>query len=125
MKVDGQPPPAEEFDGHTFLPMGSPDEVREQISAHLSGIDWSNPFWGNYDTGNLSIEIDIGKDDPVVGVWLVVRGEGEPVPVIMQFVKPLGWLAFDQAAASFLDVDHPERSSWNNWQAYRDQVTNP
>ncbi|MFL5733038.1 MAG: hypothetical protein ACJ78Q_07525, partial [Chloroflexia bacterium] len=45
--------------------MGSAAQVRERISAHLPGVDWSDPTWGDYLGEGFTIEFNMGRRETI------------------------------------------------------------
>jgi hypothetical protein len=120
----GAPPPPPELDESHTQPLGPAADVRREISAALPGVDWSDPTWGLYSgPGNeLSIEFNVGKDEPVRDMMLHVRGSGDALSAIMAVVRPRGWAALDCTTGEFLDPNHPSDAGWRHFQDFRDKV---
>ena len=119
LKFEGQPS-LEKMDADDFkpLPMGSAEEVRERISVQWPGTDWSDPEWGYYEIDGCSIEFNL-ESGTIEDLMLHIRGGGNPVPSIVAFCRENGWTAID--GDSFLDEASVQ--SWQQWQRFRDQVT--
>jgi hypothetical protein len=116
------PPPLEQLQESDFDPLGPAVDVRQRISALLTGVDWSDPTWGIYEGDGFSIEFSVGNDDPIAHMCLHVRGGGDAIAAIIRFARPLGWSALDCSASEFLDLDNPSQAGWEGFQAYRDRV---
>jgi hypothetical protein len=43
-----------------------------------------------------------------------VRGTGNPLPVIVRLCRQNGWVAFDSAAGTFLDLEDPSPEGWES-----------
>jgi hypothetical protein len=102
----GGPPPHDLSalpDDHKPEPLGAASFVRDSISMHLPGVDWSDPAWGIYGNDGFAIEFNSGKDDPVDSIMLHVRGEGDAIPAILQFANPNKWSLFDCSTGYFID----------------------
>jgi hypothetical protein len=120
----GPPIPLDEVPPDYQPPViGSADEVRKKISAHLPGTDWSDPTWGEYIVGEgFTIEFNMGHGQTIDNFMLHVRGGGDAIAAIMQFARPNGWSVFDCSFGQYLDPDNPSQSGWLGFQAYRDHV---
>lgn len=116
------PPPLEQLQESDYEPLGPAVEVRQRISALLTGVDWSDPTWGIYEGDGFSIEFNAGKDDPIDNMMLHVRGGGDAIAAITRFARPLGWSALDCSTSEFLDLENPSQAGWEVFQAYRDKV---
>jgi hypothetical protein len=103
--------------------MGSASEVREKISAYLPGVDWSDPAWGTYLGDGFVIEFNMGRHEIIDCIMLHVRGGGDAISAMMQFVAPNRWSALDCSDGEFLDPANPSQSGWLGFQAYRDKVS--
>jgi hypothetical protein len=114
--------PITDLDDSDFNPLGPADEVRDKLSSHLPGIDWSDPAWGIFRGDGFSIEFNVLEDDPIQSIMLHVRGGGDAISAIMSFVRPLGWSALDCSTGEFLDPNNPSQEGWNGFQAYRDKI---
>lgn len=112
----------EQIQESDYEPLGPAETVRQQISSLLPGIDWSDTTWGIYDVDGLSIEFNVGDDDPIANMMLHVRGGGDAIAAIVTFARPLGWSALDCSTGEFLNLDHPSQAGWEGFQAYRDKV---
>ena len=72
-------------------PLGTGDEVRSRISAHLPGVDWSDPTWGQYGGDGFTFEFSVGPEEPVVTFAVHVRGSGDALADLLRFAVPNGW----------------------------------
>ena len=118
------PSSLEQFQESDCQPLGTAAEVRQQISAKLGRVDWSDPHWGIYEEDPFSIEFNIGRQERVDNMMLHVRGGGDAVAALVRFARPLGWSVLDCSTGQFLDLDHPSQAGWDEFQAYRDKVLN-
>ena len=109
-------------DDHKPEPLGAANLVRDSISMHLPGVDWSDPAWGIYGNDGFSIEFNSGKDDLVASIMLHVRGGGDAIPAILQFANPNKWSLFDCSTGEFIDPQNPSSEGWEGFQAFRDRV---
>jgi hypothetical protein len=116
-----RPKSLEELTEDGLLPLGAAANVRAQISAALSDIDWSDPTWGLYGGRGFSIEFNVGKNDPIQHMMLHVRGGGDAISDIMKLVGSNGWVAFDCSTGEFLDPAAPSDAGWVGFQNYRDK----
>lgn len=103
-------------------PLGKSATVRKAISKHLPGVDWSTPRFGIYWDEELSIEFDMGKDDPVTSIMLLVQGSGDAVAAMLQFAIPNNWSLFDCSSSEFINPEAPSQAGWEGFQEYRDKV---
>ena len=119
----GGSPPSSENAGPDLRPksMGTPEEVRAKIAAHLEGIDWSDPTWGLYEGPGYSFEFIMGDKQHIDGFTLAVRGEGDAIAGLLQFAKPNGWSLFDCTTGEFIEPDNPSDAGWVGFQRYRDR----
>jgi hypothetical protein len=102
--------------------MGTADEVRGKISAHLIDVDWSDPTWGVYAGAGYSFEFNLGKEVQVDAFTVHVRGSGDALTGLLQFAKPNNWSLLDYSSGEFIDIHKPSDEGWRSFQRYRDQV---
>jgi hypothetical protein len=117
-----RPQSLDDLSEDTMLPLGAAAEVRRAISAVLSGVDWSDCAWGLYGGDGFSIEFNVGKEDPIQSMSLLVRGGGDAIADIMKLVVANGWLALDCSTSEFLDPAAPSDEGWVGFQKYRDKI---
>lgn len=120
MDVGTPPPPMEEMEAGNV--MGSPDKVREQISAHLPDVDWSDPSWGIYEGDGFSFEFNMGEEEEQDGFMVHVRGGGDAISALLQFAIPNGWSLLDCSTSEWIDPDNPSDEGWTGFQEFRDRV---
>ena len=94
-----------------LLPLGMAEEVRKAVSRALPGIDWTEAVQGVYEGRSYSIEVELPSRGVVDSFGLHVRGSGNPLPAIVRLCRQNGWVAFESAAGTFLDLDDP---SWES-----------
>lgn len=94
--------------------LGMADEVRKAVSRALPGIDWTEPVQGLYDGRGYSIDAQLPSRGVVDSIGLHVRGTGNPLPAIVRLCRQNGWVAFDSAAGTFLDLEDPSPEGWES-----------
>ena len=102
--------------------MGSGDEIRQRISATLSGVDWSNPAWGLYAGDGFTFEFSVGPEEPVTNFAVHIRGSGDAIADLVRFAVPNGWRLVDWSTGESIDPESPSYAGWEGWQAYRDKI---
>ncbi len=102
-------------------PLGSATAVRELISQHLDGVDWSDPTCGVYRGDGFTIEFPIRDSDPVESLMLHVRGGGDAIAALLQFAQPNNWTLFDCSTSEIIDPDDPSQEGWEGFQELRDK----
>lgn len=105
--------------------IGTIDEVRARISAHLPGVDWSEGDCGVYLGNGFTFEFAVGLDkDPTRTRYFVVhvRGHGDAIADLFKFARPNGWYLLDGSTGEWLDFENPSQSGWRASQEYADQI---
>lgn len=102
--------------------LGSATAVREAISKHLDGVDWTDPAWGIYESGGFSIEFSIGGGEVVDSMMLHVRGGGDAIADMLRFAEPNKWSLFDCSTGAFIDSSNPSQEGWQGFQAFCDKI---
>jgi hypothetical protein len=90
------------------------EEVRKAVSRSLTGIEWLEPVQGVYDGRGYSIDAQLPSRGVVDSIGLHVRGTGNPLPVIVRLCRQNGWVAFDSAAGTFLNLENPSPEGWES-----------
>jgi len=102
--------------------LGPRAEILRAIRAVLPFADYSDDSWVQVNLPEISMEISIGKDDPVDGFAFHVRGGALSGAVIAEILVQLGARAIDpQAENGLFDVGTAERSL-ARWQEYKAAV---
>ncbi len=118
------PPPAAQMpDDWKGIPFGSLNEVRETITTHLPGTDWSDAAWGTYDGPGYSLEFNMGKEDPCSSFMIHVRGGGEVVSIIEKLATIPDWFAMDTSQGEWWHHNQDKEKGWKSFQEYRDYIT--
>jgi hypothetical protein len=63
-------------------PLGTLSDILDMLKELLPDIDFSDPHWGVLATETYSIEFNIGNEDPVESLMLLIRGEDAPIDII-------------------------------------------
>ena len=119
-----QPPPRvsempENWEGDS---LGTPEEVRERISAVLPETDWADPAWGVLDSDTFSYEFSVGSESPCTGFMVHVRGGGDAVAPLLDLGRKWDWYLLDMSHGEWVHhLDDPD-SGWVMFQEYRDKV---
>jgi len=95
-------------------PLGMAAEVRRAVSRALPGVDWTEPVEGIYDGRAYSIDVQLPSRGVVDSIGLHVRGFGNPLPAIVRLCRQNGWVAFDSAAGTFVDLEDPSPAGWES-----------
>jgi hypothetical protein len=103
-------------------PLGPHTEVLGAIRAALPFADYSDDSWIRVDLPEVSMEISLGKDDPVRGFAIHVRGGYLSVAAIAEILGQLGARAFDPGAGNGLFDVATASDSLQRWQQFRASV---
>lgn len=83
-------------------PLGSQDEVREQLSAALPGIVFDQAGHGTFTAGAGSVDVDLRTEEPVYTAVLTVRGAAGPV--LAKLLDETGWRAYAPKPGAFVSA---------------------
>lgn len=108
--------------GPQLRPLGMADEVRRAVSRALPGIEWDAPVQGSYRGLAVSVDVELPSQGVVDSVALHLRGPRNPMPVILRICRQNGWVAFDSAAGTFLDLRDPSAEEWESGVLFRAQM---
>ncbi len=117
------PPVAQMPDDWEGVPFGSLKEVREIITTHLPGTDWSDVAWGTYESPGYSLEFNIGEEDPCSSFMIHVRGGGEVVSIIEKLATIPDWCVMDTSQGEWWHHNQDKEKGWKSFQEYRDYIT--
>jgi hypothetical protein len=121
--AEGAPAPGEEIpEGWSAAPLGPLDEVRSRISGVIPAVAWDDKRWGTLEGPGWSIEFNGGRQDPIDGLMLHIRGSGDPLPVLSVLCQRNSWAALDLSTGEFLDLSAPSSAGWTQFQEFRDQL---
>ena len=103
--------------------LGPAADVRQRLLERVPGLDLSDPTWGQLSGPTWSIEVNIGRKDPIRSIMLHVRGGGDDaLPVISLIGEALGARVLDISTGDFLTGGAGDADGWHSFQQYRDQV---
>jgi hypothetical protein len=98
---------------HSLLPTW-PEETRAYFSQpHLRG---------DYFADDLSIRLYGFEAEPLMGVHVEVRGNGNPLPVLAAICVVHGWVAIDSDAGTPVDLTAGAAPGWEQFRQYRDRA---
>jgi len=103
-------------------PLGSHTAILAVIRAALPFADFSDDSWIRVDLPEVSMEISLGKDDPVQGFAFHVRGGHLSATVIAEILGQLDARAFDPGTDNGLFDIATSSESLRRWQQFRDSV---
>jgi hypothetical protein len=101
--------------------LGPRASIVEKMLEVVPRANFSDPTWGLIDTEDGSIEVNIGREDPIDGFMLHVRGGPRTLDVVLGLLHALDLRGIDCQSGEFLDPDQA-RKSFDRWRGYRDQV---
>ncbi|HWO58857.1 MAG TPA: hypothetical protein VNO31_02285 [Umezawaea sp.] len=103
-------------------PIGPHGAVEDALRRAVPTIDLADPSWGVIDGPGWSVEVNIGRADPVDAIMLHIRGGGDDaLPVVFRVAGELGCRPLDMTTGELLaSVDSAE--GWWGFQEYRDKV---
>jgi hypothetical protein len=89
-------------------PLGSQDEVREQIAAVLPGITFDTEGRGTFAERTGAVDIDLRTAEPVYTAVLTIRGAAGPT--VARLLGETRWRAFAPRLGEFVPVKHLRKS---------------
>jgi len=106
--------------------LGSPNEVKATLSRVWPELQWetveppSPPMTvGILETDSFSFEAHGFEGDPVEDFYLDIRGDGDPVPLLMRLKSQAGWSLKEMLTGRVLD-ERGMRERWANFRQMRD-----
>ena len=97
------PPSAEPKDLEDAPPLGTQADVRARIAAILPSIVFDDTGKGRVADADHSVEIDLGRGDPVYTA--VVELKGNALPLLAALLEKTGWRAYAPKRGAFVNTD--------------------
>jgi len=89
------PPPAAELpDDWEGDVLGTPEEIRREISECIPEVTWSRPDLGVYAGRDFRIEFDLGQDAPIRKLTVRARGGGQVLRPLARLVRRWRWYPY-------------------------------
>lgn len=84
--------------------LGNLAAVRQRISSCFGDVDWSDPLEGYLEGDGVSLEFDLGDDEPCGGFMIRVRGAGEVEHLLVRLSEQSGWHLYDCTDGQLLEL---------------------
>ncbi len=105
--------------------LGTRVAVQKALSEIFPTIKWRDDGWGSCDHEYGFIDFNVGNDDPVDSMMLLVRAaSADVVPDIVQLCMKNGWQGIDTSTSDggFIERAQDPAAGLKRWSDYRDQV---
>ena len=123
MAADMAPPPVAEMPADWSGDRAEPAaDLRARVSQILPGTDWSDPAWGLFASDDVSLELNMGADDPCSSFVVHARGNGDVVGYIERLAEMPGWYAIDISQGEWLHHRGSAEAGKAAFDQYRDQI---
>ena len=106
---------------YVFPPLCEKKELIEIVEQIFLGAQLSKDGYCCYENEQYSIEFYL-KDDLIDSLTLNIRGGGNPLPKIKKLCEIGTWRAIDTSTGCFLDQTGYEKSGFDEWQAFNNQI---
>lgn len=103
-------------------PLGPRQSIIDGILDVIPTADFSDPTWGKIDSGDWSIEVNIGEKDPCTNFALHVRGGNEALGAVAAILERLGFRALDTSEGGIFSADQASIESFSKWRDYRNRI---
>jgi hypothetical protein len=108
-------------DDYRSEPLGRHQDIQMALRSHVPDVDLADPTWGHLAGEAWSIELNIGRGDPVDSIMLHVRGTGDAViSQVFRIAAAVDARVLDCADGGLLTPDGT--SNWQAFQQFRDAV---
>jgi hypothetical protein len=89
--------------------MGSPAAVRTGIDRSLgSNAAWYSRNWGQWADGSCTLEFNVGEEDPVRAVSVLVRGDA--APALLRVARQNRWSLVDDGMNEVTEGPRPDEA---------------
>lgn len=102
-------------------PLGLRADLIARITEVAPMADFSDPSWGQIETPEFVVDVNIGREEVVDSIMLHVRGGGAAPGFVADLVNHLGRRALDSQTGEFFAPDSAHES-FAAWRAFRDRV---
>jgi hypothetical protein len=109
----------EEID-ESVLENVSDTAFKAAINNHFPNVEWQDGL-GRIVGSEYEIEFYDGDEGEFSNIIFRMYGE-MAIYALIDFCKKNGWQAFDTGLGEMLDLDHPERNGYQDFQNYLAQV---
>jgi hypothetical protein len=92
------------------------------LAQIIPEIEFTNLSWDIFVTGEFSIEFDIGDEDHVSSILLLIRGSDVAIEAVRRICEHTGWRAFDTSMKEYIDFDATPGRGRRQWPAFRDNA---
>ena len=100
--------------------IGTPSQIRTQISEALPNVDWSDKSWGMLDGSDYSLEFNIGNETPITNFMIHARGNA--TPPIITLMSLTGWRIIDTVTGKWMhETSNPDEGR-EKFQSYMERV---
>lgn len=120
--VSGDVADIEQMDAQGAPVLGSKSKVIRQLKEVFPDLDLSDPTWGLVIRPKYSIEFNIGEEEPMVTLFLHIRGGEEVIGALGAICAAASWRAYDTTTGLFIDFENDPSRGLKIWQNYRNQV---
>jgi hypothetical protein len=104
-------------------PLGDAATVLWRLSDGMPAVDLSDPAYGMLQGRGWSIELNIGRADPIDSIMLHVRGGGDDVlPVVLDIARSVGGRAMDVSEGFFLTGGAGDVLGWHAFQDMQEEI---
>ncbi len=110
---------------HVGKVLGTRTEIARRIAAGGPAVTWRTASYGRISGARYTIDIDLGPDENVRTVVLMVRGENPAARVAGRIITALGYPAVDPMAPNGLFSTKQARKSLRTWNAIVRGTTPP
>ena len=98
---------------HALIPTW-PEETRASFAR--------SRLLGDFDAGEFSVRLYGFEAQPIAAVYVEVRGNGNPVPLLAAICIPNGWVAIDGTDGQPVDLAGEAANGWARFREYRDDA---
>jgi len=105
----------------SMKPLGTHAEIIEKICVLYPQANFSDPAWGLINGEGYSIEVNMGKKEPLTGFMLHVRGGEQAMFAVADLLDHLHLRGIDCQTSEFF-VLREGLDSFQKWRVYRDRV---
>ncbi len=103
-------------------PLGERGQIIANLMHLFPSLNLAEKGYDYLRQNGYSIEINVGMEPEVLAIMLHIRGEGDPIEVLMTIQEQLKWQIMDGATGKFVEDSAELVASWQAFQGYRDQV---
>ena len=100
-----------------LMDIGTPTEFKKILQEHFGSVVWEDTR-GKIETPEYALELSISDDNETFSNTIFHLYGEKAIYALIDLCNENHWQAFDTGLGQMLDLDHPEKNGYKNFQEY-------